>query len=311
MMRRVLIGTIIGAAFGLVFRALEGDLNHPLSYVPQTAGGWAVYYVMQLLPFAFVGGAVAAFIRRKKAVRRLQSSQSESPVERPAGHHPVAVTGTGAPEQIEQIKPNPVAVTGIGAPEQIKQEEQARQPNEHLMLKTAFIAVVVALAISVVLLVFLYTKLPTPQASTPQASAPNPEPKIAETDKRWVRWPTDRTAVAGGFKDDDGGSLVIACETNSKLLLLTLVEPRASWQGATPMRFMTKIDDGTQLNETMGSVTSPMQLVVRTDVASHVAAMGRAAVSFTVGTSDYARSFPAANFRRSIEPVLAACGGHW
>jgi len=39
--------------------------------------------------------------------------------------------------------------------------------------------------------------------------------------------------------------------------------------------------------------------------------MGQATAYFAVVTGDYARIFPALNFRKMAEPVLKACRDHW
>jgi len=44
--------------------------------------------------------------------------------------------------------------------------------------------------------------------------------------------------------------------------------------------------------------------------ASHIE-MGKATTFFALSDGVYARIFPAVNFRKSMEPVLQACGDHW
>lgn len=129
----------------------------------------------------------------------------------------------------------------------------------------------------------------------------------------WGPWPTSPAGhiVAAGYKHDDGGALVVMCDRASKLISLGLQEPRANWTPGSPKKFMTRADDGTQLNEDVGIVLDKTLLILKEPSTWHLSAMGKASATFAVGTGEYARIFPVANFRKAIEPVLAACGDHW
>jgi hypothetical protein len=135
----------------------------------------------------------------------------------------------------------------------------------------------------------------------------------ALADQVWERWPLGAPGyVATGFKHDDGGSLVVMCDTAKMLIYLGLIEPRANWQPGQQMQFMTRTDTGGDVNNTVGYVKSRDQLVLSAeDTTWHLHAMGKATIYFGVGTGEYARVFPAAGFRKAVEPVLQACGDHW
>jgi hypothetical protein len=130
-------------------------------------------------------------------------------------------------------------------------------------------------------------------------------------DGKWGPWPSASPFVAAGFQHDDGGALVLMCDTKTKQLSLGLEESRANWQAGGQMKFMTRSDDGTELNDSMGFVMGPTRLIVKEDATLHLHAMGKATAFFVVGTGEYARIFPAADFRNAMEPVLRACGDHW
>jgi hypothetical protein len=92
---------------------------------------------------------------------------------------------------------------------------------------------------------------------------------------------------------------------------MALRETRAHWQEGQRMKFMTRSDTGPDLNDSVGYVIGPTTLALGDETTFHLYAMGKAAVFFGVGTGEYARVFPAAGFRKAMEPVLAACGDHW
>jgi hypothetical protein len=128
---------------------------------------------------------------------------------------------------------------------------------------------------------------------------------------RWGPWPTAKDdLVAAGYKHDDGGALVVQCGTKIKLISIILQEPRASWQAGGRMNFMTR-PDGIQIAPAKALVVDPTTLELKEDATRNLTAMGKATNYFAVGTGEYARIFPAADFRKSVEPVMEACGGHW
>jgi hypothetical protein len=129
----------------------------------------------------------------------------------------------------------------------------------------------------------------------------------------WGPWPlsSDSPFVAAGYKHDDGGALIVMCNTKTRLISLVLQETRADWTLGATMKFMTRADDGTELNDDVGLVLDKTHLILKESSTWHLNAMGKARATFAVGTGEYARIFPAANFRRAVEPVLAACGDRW
>jgi hypothetical protein len=129
----------------------------------------------------------------------------------------------------------------------------------------------------------------------------------------WGPWPLSKDSpfVAAGYKHDDDGALIVMCDTKTRLISLALQETRADWTPGTTMKFMTRADDGTQLNDDVGLVFDKTHLILKEPATWHLYAMGKATATFAVGTGEYARIFPAANFRKAIEPVLTACGDHW
>jgi hypothetical protein len=127
----------------------------------------------------------------------------------------------------------------------------------------------------------------------------------------WESLPGPSGTVAAGFVHDDGGTLILMCDPQRKYLMMGLIEPRAKWQKGQQLKFMTHSDAGGNLDDTLGIVMSPTFLVIGDDTTWHLHAMGKATTFFGVGTGEYARVFPAAGFRKAMEPVLQACGDHW
>ena len=129
----------------------------------------------------------------------------------------------------------------------------------------------------------------------------------------WGRWPlqSDSPFVAAGYRHDDDGALIVMCDKKTKLISLALQETRANWTPGTTMKFMTKADNETQLNDDMGLVLDKTHLILKEPSTWHLNAMGKATATFAVGTGEYTRIFPTAKFREAVAPVLAACGDHW
>ena len=129
----------------------------------------------------------------------------------------------------------------------------------------------------------------------------------------WGPWPMAKGSafVAAGYEHDDGGALIVMCDTTTKLVSLALRETRADWVPGSAIKFMTRADDGSQLNDDLGRVLDPTHLILREQATWHLHAMGKAIATFAVGTGEYGRIFPALNFRKAVAPVLAACGDSW
>jgi hypothetical protein len=128
----------------------------------------------------------------------------------------------------------------------------------------------------------------------------------------WGPWPNSKDSpfVAAGFKHDDDGALIIMCDTNAKLMSLGIEEPRASWKAGTPMEVTTKADTGTN-GPSHGVAIAPTRLIVKDDSTGDLHTMGKVQGFFAIGVGGYARIYPTANFRKAVDPVLAACGDHF
>jgi hypothetical protein len=128
----------------------------------------------------------------------------------------------------------------------------------------------------------------------------------------WGPWsnPSMPFAVADAFVQDDGGTLIIACNKTNQLLSYIFTEPRANWQQGTKIKITTKADDGSETTST-GYVVGSTGLAVTEQATADISTMGKAKTYFGIGDGVYARIFPAVNFRKSMEPVLQACGDHW
>jgi hypothetical protein len=129
----------------------------------------------------------------------------------------------------------------------------------------------------------------------------------------WGPWsnPNMPSAVADAFVQDDGGALIIACNTTNKLISYILKEPRANWREGSNIKITTRADDGSETTST-GYVINPAALAVTGQwTFDNISTMGKATTFFALGDGVYARIFPAVNFRKSMEPVLQACGDHW
>lgn len=128
----------------------------------------------------------------------------------------------------------------------------------------------------------------------------------------WKTLPrNDRNStVAASSKNDDGGMLVVACNTNTKIISVELHEPRAHWQTGTPMSWITKADAGTDFVPSKGVVIAPTRIIVKAQSTFDIRAMERAKMFFIVDVGHYSRIFPMANFKKTIDSVLHACGDH-
>jgi len=148
------------------------------------------------------------------------------------------------------------------------------------------------------------------QASQGAQAPRQSEPKLAETG-RWGPWPSDLTAVAAGFKQDDGGTLIIQCDKSKRFMSYVLEEPRAHWQKGAPVSVTVRADDGSQTGPSTGVVIGQTRLIVGEQSIWDIVTMSTAKSFFAIGDGAYARIFPTANFRDALDPVLQACGAHW
>ena len=78
----------------------------------------------------------------------------------------------------------------------------------------------------------------------------------------WVPSPGPSPLVGVGYTHDDGGALIVICDTSKKLMSFALKEPRASWHKGDTMKVQTRADDGTQMQPSTGQVIGPQEIVV-------------------------------------------------
>lgn len=117
--------------------------------------------------------------------------------------------------------------------------------------------------------------------------------------------------VGADFTHDDGGALIIACNTKTKLMSFFLIDPRADWKQGEKVNVTTRADSGAETGPTTAIVMSPHMITVGEQSTWHISTMGHAATFFGMGDGVYARVFLVANLRKATAPVLQACGDHW
>jgi len=126
-------------------------------------------------------------------------------------------------------------------------------------------------------------------------------------------WDGARTAgnfVGTRYRHDDGGFLLVVCDTSNKRIRIMHKEPRANWKAGDTVGVTTKNDA-----EKLGGATSKGQAVssnvVLVRASLHLWTMGNARRFFMVSADNYGRIYPAAGFKSATEPVLRACGDTW
>jgi hypothetical protein len=117
--------------------------------------------------------------------------------------------------------------------------------------------------------------------------------------------------VGADYTHDDGGALIIMCDTSKNLISYLLVDPRAHWETGKSVSLTTKADDGSTSGPTAAVAVEPTKLMAREQSTWDISTMGKAKMFFAMGDGVYARIFPTANFREATTPVLQACGDHW
>jgi hypothetical protein len=129
----------------------------------------------------------------------------------------------------------------------------------------------------------------------------------------WAAWPRQQGSpmVAAGFKHDDGGTLLIVCDTQKRLMSILLSEPRATWKEGDTIKVTTRADDGSQMAPSTGIVIGPTSIVVKDESTWDLYTMGKANGFFATGVGGYARVWPTTNFKKMTGPVLKACGDNW
>jgi len=73
---------------------------------------------------------------------------------------------------------------------------------------------------------------------------------------------TNRTSLPAS-KENDGGSLLVKCNTQTKLISINFEEPLAEWERGATVDVFIKSDDGTTLPPSFGLVTAPTQLILK------------------------------------------------
>jgi len=123
----------------------------------------------------------------------------------------------------------------------------------------------------------------------------------------------DEAQTAGNFagaryRHDDGGSLLVVCDTSNKRIRIMLKEPRANWKEGDAVGVITKNDKGDGNNTSKGQAVSSTVVLAQ---ANDLWTMSNARRFFMVSAGNYARIYPAAGFKSATEPVLRACGDTW
>jgi hypothetical protein len=110
----------------------------------------------------------------------------------------------------------------------------------------------------------------------------------------WVPWssPDEPSVVGARFLHDDGGALLILCNTSKHLISYIINEPRAAWQEGSKIQVTTRADDGLETGPSTGHVVSPNALTVLEESTWDISTMGKATVFFAMGAGGYARIFP-------------------
>jgi hypothetical protein len=114
--------------------------------------------------------------------------------------------------------------------------------------------------------------------------------------------------VGGDYTHDDGGALVIFCDTSKKLVAYLYVDPRVHWQEGAAVSLMTRADNGSQSGPSKAVAVGPTKLIVGEQSTWDINVMAKASTNFAMGDGAYARIFPTANLKKAVEPVLRACG---
>lgn len=81
----------------------------------------------------------------------------------------------------------------------------------------------------------------------------------------WGPWssPSAPSAVGAGFLHDDGGALIILCDTPSKIISYILKEPRAHWQEGAQIKMTTRADNGAETTSTAHVLNSTSLTVIK------------------------------------------------
>jgi hypothetical protein len=144
-------------------------------------------------------------------------------------------------------------------------------------------------------------------------------PTLVAQGRQWGPWPSANNVAAG--IEQDGAELVVMCDQNAGralhpdsrgLILILFHEPRANWPKGARVGVVTISDGGGQPASPSDGIAAGLTIVVLKNSATwELWEMGHAKDTFTIRAGSYTRTFPAANLRKAVEPVLDACGDHW
>jgi hypothetical protein len=132
----------------------------------------------------------------------------------------------------------------------------------------------------------------------------------------WSKRPGANLAVG---IEQDGADFVVMCDQkagralhpDSRGLILNFFhDPRANWQKGQDMDVLTVSDDSNHDNS-KGIVIESTWVMIKNGATWELSVIGKAKTWFLISVSSYTRTFPAANMRKAVEPVLGACGDHW
>jgi hypothetical protein len=144
------------------------------------------------------------------------------------------------------------------------------------------------------------------QAEPSHAQSPVPLPPLKQ------EWSTQSAPggndVIASFKHTDGAVLSVICSTDNRRLVIAFQAPHAKWTVGQGIDVVALPDTGQQVSPSYGIATAPTQLVLKHDTVFDVWTMAQAKDFFKFSVGDFARVFPAANFRSAVAPVLKACG---
>jgi len=119
------------------------------------------------------------------------------------------------------------------------------------------------------------------------------------------------TDVIASFKHNDGSELSVICSTGDKKLTIALQMPQAKWNAGQSFDVMALPDSGQEPSPSYGVAVAPTEVVLKFDTKFDVWTMAQAKDFFKLSVGDFARVFPAANFKTAVDPVLKACDDHW
>jgi hypothetical protein len=140
---------------------------------------------------------------------------------------------------------------------------------------------------------------------------------LATTEAMCADWepapkiPNQPNFVAARYVHDDGGSLVVLCDTQEKLIRIMHIEPRANWTEGDTVNTTVMDDDGISTTSKYGQALNRRAVIIMNESTFDLIRMGQAKRFFTVSIGNYARIYPTANFKRITGPVLQACGDRW